>query len=186
MNIEKFKKRKWRIWFRVIHRDLGFFIFGLTVIYAISGIALNHIKDWNPSYTFTNKTVEIDDNTSKLEYQDILSEIAPELVYRKHFFRHDGSVKVFVKSGSVDISPDKNKAIIETISRRPLFYQINFLHYNRSNLWIWFSDVFAVILIIVSVTGLFIVKGKYGITKNGLYWALLGIAIPTLFLVMIL
>ncbi|HQL31599.1 MAG TPA: hypothetical protein PLM67_15390, partial [Thermoanaerobaculales bacterium] len=32
------------------HRDVGYFIAGLTVIYAVSGIAVNHIDDWNPSY----------------------------------------------------------------------------------------------------------------------------------------
>ncbi len=29
---------KWRKWNSIIHRDLGYFLVGLTVIYAISGL----------------------------------------------------------------------------------------------------------------------------------------------------
>ena len=35
---------------RVLHRDLGYFIVGMTVIYALSGIYLNHRHDLNPDY----------------------------------------------------------------------------------------------------------------------------------------
>ena len=35
---------------RVSHRDIGYLIAGLTIIYALSGIALNHKNDWNPNY----------------------------------------------------------------------------------------------------------------------------------------
>ncbi len=29
-----------------LHRYLGYFFFGMTVVYAFSGLALNHIHDW--------------------------------------------------------------------------------------------------------------------------------------------
>jgi uncharacterized protein len=44
----------WRNQLRSLHRDLGFLAVGLTVIYAVSGIAVNHIDDWtggDPSYS---------------------------------------------------------------------------------------------------------------------------------------
>ena len=47
MNISKFN--------RITHRDIGYLIAGLTIIYAISGIALNHKHDWNPNYIIENK-----------------------------------------------------------------------------------------------------------------------------------
>jgi hypothetical protein len=40
----------WRRWNNIIHRDLGYLCFGLTIIYVISGVAVNHIHDWNPTY----------------------------------------------------------------------------------------------------------------------------------------
>ena len=38
-------------WLRAIHRDVGYLAVGLTLVYAISGLAINHIKDWDPNYT---------------------------------------------------------------------------------------------------------------------------------------
>ncbi len=40
----------WRRWNYVLHRDIGFLCIGLTLLYAISGVAVNHIAQWNPSY----------------------------------------------------------------------------------------------------------------------------------------
>ena len=37
-------------WNRSLHRDIGYLCALLTVIYGISGIAVNHVADWNPSY----------------------------------------------------------------------------------------------------------------------------------------
>ena len=35
---------KWRKWNIIIHRDLGYLCFGLTILYVISGVAVNHIQ----------------------------------------------------------------------------------------------------------------------------------------------
>ena len=40
----------WRQWNNALHRDIGFLCIGLTLVYAISGVAVNHISQWNPSY----------------------------------------------------------------------------------------------------------------------------------------
>jgi len=130
--------------------------------------------------------VELTNEQSKLSIEDIVKEISPKSDYKKHFYRADGLIRVFVKGGTISISPKKDIAIVEILNRRPLFYEFNYLHYNRDSLWIWFSDFFSGMLIIVSISGLFLVRGKYGITKRGLYWTLLGIMIPTTFLLLIL
>lgn len=44
-------KVRWKLWARSLHRDVGFFFIGLTVIYALSGLAVNHIDDWDPNFT---------------------------------------------------------------------------------------------------------------------------------------
>ena len=35
---------------RWLHRELAFVAVGLTLAYAISGVAVNHIDSWNPNY----------------------------------------------------------------------------------------------------------------------------------------
>jgi uncharacterized protein len=41
---------KWRPLVCRLHRDAGFLILGLTLVYAISGVAVNHKRHWDPSY----------------------------------------------------------------------------------------------------------------------------------------
>ena len=41
------EKLKIRPWVRAIHRDLGYVAVGLTFVYAISGLAVNHVADWD-------------------------------------------------------------------------------------------------------------------------------------------
>ena len=41
----------WRPWLRAIHRDVGYLAVGLTFVYALSGLAVNHIADWDPNFT---------------------------------------------------------------------------------------------------------------------------------------
>ena len=45
------RRFRWRYWNNVLHRDLGYLVVALTIIYAVSGIAVNHVHDWNPNYS---------------------------------------------------------------------------------------------------------------------------------------
>ena len=59
---EKAKKNVWRPWIRAIHRDAGYVVVGLTFIYALSGIAVNHITDWgdgDPSFHTYSETHQL-------------------------------------------------------------------------------------------------------------------------------
>jgi len=179
MNLAKFN--------RVTHRDIGYLIAGLTIIYAISGIALNHKHDWNPNYIIENKEFNTDVNFTretldKETAQDILRKVPGDLEYKTWYFPAGDILTIFVEGGSVRINTKTGKGTIERISKRPLFYQINFLHYNPGRWWKYFSDVFCVALIFVTITGLLLVKGKNGITRRGAILTAIGIILPLLFL----
>ena len=63
--------------------------------------------------------------------------------------------------------------------KRPFFFQINKIHLAQTgNLWIWISDAMAIFLLFVAVSGLFLLKGKYGLKGRGLWLTGLGIIIP--------
>ena len=51
--------KRWRAWLRAIHRDVGYLAVGFTIIYAISGIAMNHVDDWNYNYNARERTIQI-------------------------------------------------------------------------------------------------------------------------------
>lgn len=179
MNIAKFN--------RVTHRDIGYLIAGLTIIYAISGIALNHKHDWNPNYIIDNTRFKTDihiarETTNKETAQQILKQIPGALEYKTWYFPTGNILTIFIEGGSVRINTNTGEGSIERISKRPLFYQINFLHYNPGIWWKYFSDIFCISLILVTVTGLFLVKGKNGITRRGAILTAIGIILPLLFL----
>lgn len=180
--------KKIRKWSRILHRDIGYFFFGATVIYALSGIALNHLSDWNPNYTVSVKefTTELDLNKSDKTKENVLlllDKIASRDEYKKHYYPEKEKLKIFLQGGSsVEVDTRSGQGLAEFLKRRPLFYQANYLHYNPHRWWTWFSDIFAVALIILAVTGIIIIKGKKGITGRGAWLTTLGILVPLLFL----
>lgn len=172
---------------RVTHRDIGYLIAGMTIIYALSGIALNHKHDWNPNYIIENREftngVSFDRGTlDDAKAKEILQKVPGNPEYKTYYFPSGNILTIFVEGGSVRINSLTGRGIVERISRRPLFYQINFLHYNPGRWWKYFSDIFCIALILVTITGLFLVKGKNGITRRGAILTAAGIILPLLFL----
>jgi uncharacterized protein len=172
---------------RVTHRDIGYLIAGLTIIYAISGIALNHKHDWNPNYIIESRSFKTDINVTKESINDdvarkILKSIQQEGRYKTFYFPTGNKLTIFIEGGYLQLNALTGEGAVERISKRPFFYQINFLHYNPGVWWKYFSDIYCIALILVTVTGLFIVKGKNGITRRGAILTVIGIILPLLFL----
>jgi len=179
----KINLRKWN---RVTHRDLGYFFFGVTLIYAISGIALNHNEIWNPNYIITLYEI----NVSPIEKEQINKQYVQKILeeqsftgYKSHYFPKPYLLKVFFKEGVFLLDITTGALKFEIHKKRPFFNQINFLHYDPGRWWTWFSDIYAISLSLLAITGLFIVRGKNGIKWRGLILATVGLLIPILFLV---
>jgi len=173
---------------RVVHRDFGYFFTGMIIIYALSGIALNHRNDWNPNYIITTKALTLNipsavNSDEKETVNNLLKQMGEEDNYRKHYFPADDKLKIFLNGGgSVNINLNTGKTLFEKLKKRPLFFEVNFLHYNPGNVWKWFSDIFAVALIILGISGLFILKGKNGIKRRGAWLTIAGVIIPLILL----
>jgi hypothetical protein len=173
---------------RVLHRDFGYFFFGMTIIYAISGIALNHRHQWNSNYIIRQEAVILTldkEREADKEYAlSLLNQISDKVAYKTHT-TSPGALKIFIDGGSVTIDTNSGEGRIETIKKRPLFHEFNFLHYNKpGRLWTWFSDIYCVGLLLLAVTGLFIIRGKNGIKGRGAWMTAIGIAVPLILLLM--
>lgn len=178
----------WRKWNRMIHRDFGYFFFGMTIIYALSGIAINHIKDWNPNYDIENSYYEISNpgqynDADETKIKELLSLVDQEDNYKKFYYMRPGLLKVFIKDGSLLLNTETGDASIETIKRRPIFFYVNYLHYNPGQWWLWFSDIFAGALIIIAISGIIMSKGKKGLKGRGGIYLAIGIILPLVFLI---
>lgn len=120
------------------------------------------------------------------EKDDVLELLAPlgeEKNYTKHYFPKENQMKVFLKGGSnLMVNLQTKQAVYEKLTRRPLISALTKLHYNPGRWWTHFADVFAVGLIIITVTGMVMLKGPKGLWGRGGIELAAGILIPLLFL----
>lgn len=193
MTKKRFTGAHSRKWFRVIHRDLSFFFSGVIIIYAVSGIMLNHRDSINPNYTVKLHSLQVEgtfpiikENVSKTMVIDMLKPIKEDKNYTKHYFPDNDQLKVFLKGGSsLEVDMQSGKALYESLKKRPIISQFNRLHYNPGKWWTLFSDIFAISLIVITITGIFINKGKKGILGRGGIELLAGIIVPILFMLLL-
>lgn len=169
---------------------MGYFFIGTSLIYGLSGIALNHLKDWNPNYSVEVKNFETNIDLQKSPQIEnnirfLLDDIDDSKNYKKHYYPEDDLIKIFLKGGSsVVVNTVSGQGRAEFLRKRLVFYQVNFLHYNPNEWWMWFSDIFAGGLIFLALTSLFMVKGKKGVWGRGGIYTLIGILIPIIFLIL--
>jgi hypothetical protein len=179
---------QWRRWNNILHRDLGYLCAGLTIVYVVSGIAVNHVHQWNPTYHVERREATItpvgpDELRASGTIGRILGELGLALTYRTTFQPDANTLRIFVEDGTVDLELATGHATVEIVRERAVLGPANFLHLNHpKRLWTWMADLYAVALGLLAVTGLFVLKGKKGITGRGAWLTAIGIAIPVVFL----
>ncbi|GIV38110.1 MAG: hypothetical protein KatS3mg032_2489 [Cyclobacteriaceae bacterium] len=176
------RSRKLRRLNIVTHRDVGYFLSALTIVYCLSGIALNHIDDWNPDFIITKQEITLQPQqlTPLPSPDDVTrwSRLVGETDYKVYDVPAPGKVKIYYNNASLLIDLNTGTGLYEKIQRRPLFYHANVLHRNSLKGWKWAADVFGVLLILVSITGLFILKGKNGLGGRGKWLVAAGFLVP--------
>ncbi|MCC6575629.1 MAG: PepSY-associated TM helix domain-containing protein [Planctomycetes bacterium] len=165
------------------HRDIGYFFTGVILVYAVSGLALNHVDDWNPNFVIERRQValELPADRGEVTRDTVLRAIEPLGVaptFLSFDFPTPHQIKIYLKDGSITSALGSVEGQLETIRRRPLLYEANSLHLHPRNWWRWFSDLFAASLIIIALTGLFVLRGKNGLAGRGKWLAAAGIALP--------
>ena len=174
-----------RKWSRILHRDIGFFFVGTSIIYGLSGIALNHLKDWNPNYVvesnnFTTSQI-ISSQNAEQQIPELLEELHIKDQYKTHYFPDKNHLKIYLQGGStIELNTASGIGTLELLRKRPVFYQTNYLHYNPNTAWTFFSDFFAFSLILFALTSLFMVRGKKGASGRGGIYIIAGIIIPVI------
>ena len=179
-----------RKWMRIIHRDLSYLFAGVIFIYAISGICLNHKKDFNSNIKITRHEIKMAgqfpfeaSSVNKDMIHSFVSQLPDTETYSRHASFGENSLKMFFKGGSsLEIDMNDGSALYECVRKRHVFAALNRLHYNPTQWWTWFSDIFAVCLLIITITGLFMVPGSNGLKGRGGIEFAIGILIPLLFI----
>jgi hypothetical protein len=174
---------KWRRWNNILHRDIGYVIVGLTVVYAVY-----HTADWNPTYAVERRGVEIRplEGTTR---EELVAQAREQLQLPEEprtVFRPDPeTLQLFYERTTYAIDVPTGKVIIESVQPRRVLFEFNQLHLNApKKFWTYIADAYALSLIIVAITGMFVLKGKTGITGRGAWFVTLGVAIPLVYWVL--
>jgi len=172
---------------KILHRDIGYLGVGLTVIFAVSGIAVNHIEDWNPNYVIEKKKVIIEDIPAQDE-QKITDFVLEKLqINEKVQGWHKTSkenLRIFLDGQTIDVNLNSGAVNLETVTARPFLREFNFLHLNEpKKAWTWFSDLYAVSLLFLAISGMFLLKGSKGMIWRGTWMVSVGVLLPVLFLI---
>lgn len=173
----------WRRWNAAVHRDVGYLSVALTLAYAISGLAVNHIASWNPNYVKTQEARQITplDPVEPAEslIQKAQAQLRPEGRFKSAFQPDDDTLQLFYDRATYAIDLPTGKVLMDATRPRPVLHALNQLHLNApKRLWTLIADLYALALIALSLTGLFILRGPKGLLGRGLWFVGAGLAIP--------
>lgn len=172
---------------RWLHRELGFLAVGLTLVYAISGIAVNHIQHWDPSHVAYTEAWSIPppgtgetDEVAPL----VLARLALDEPVKESWRAGRDLLQVFVDDGTIDVNLATGEVVRHGHGRRPVFYDVNFMHLNRGRApWTGIADAYAGVLIVLALTGIFLVRGRRGLAGRGGVLMGLGVVLPLVYAV---
>ena len=175
----------WRRLLRALHRDLGYLAVGLTLIYAASGLAVNHIADWDPNfrnYSVVHELGPLDsERAAELAIERLGIEEKPREVYRAAADRID----VVLDRHTLHVDPRTGRVIDEGQRPRLFLRLANWLHLNRGKkAWTYAADFYAAGLLVLAVSGMFMLPGRRGLAGRGAVFVSIGIVIPVLYVVL--
>ncbi|MBM4117263.1 hypothetical protein FJ251_05890 [bacterium] len=178
--------RKVCLW---LHRELGFLAVGLTLVYAISGLALNHVHHWDANYSRTRVVERMaapgTGETALIEPL-VLAHLRgrdPELAVKSTWRSGENFLTVFLDGGSkIDVNLTTGEYQREAVAKRPWLFQMNFMGLNTGKrVWTGVADVYAGVVIVLAVTGIFLVRGRKGLIGRGGVLMLIGILLPVVY-----
>jgi hypothetical protein len=180
-------RKRWRAWLRAIHRDIGYLAVGFTVIYALSGIAMNHIDDWDPNFhatEITRKITPIPDDLSDADAARRVGEAAGLTGKVDDVYRAGDEVRLTYASGS-KVTAIGDSVTIQTRRDRMFFRVADWLHATRGKqAWKFIADAYAVLLLYLAISGIFMIKGKLGLRWRGAALIAVGLGGPLGYIVL--
>lgn len=183
-----------RPWVRAIHRDIGYVAVGLTVIYALSGLAVNHLTDWkdgDASFVSYSREHELGKLPAPTGDEASDDRAVSDFVRSKLGIPKEPQEIYRVGDGLLDLTFDKRTVHVDTRTghvvdegQKPRFFLrvANWLHLNRGKkAWTYVADAYAAGLLLLAFSGMFMIPGRKGFLGRGAVLVGIGIAIPVLY-----
>lgn len=176
---------RWRPWLRALHRDVGYFCVGLTFVYALSGLAVNHINDWEPNFRQVARQQQLplplpasDEQVAALA----IRALAVTLPLRESYRADEHSLQLVFDRKTLTI--DTRSGHVAEQAEEPRFFlrAANWLHLNRGKrAWTYIADAYAAGLLLLSLTGLWMFSGRKGLFGRAGLIAAAGALVPALY-----
>lgn len=172
----------WRPLLRAVHRDAGYVAVGLTLVYALSGLAVNHVADWDANFENFETTHELgplgpgeDDALAKVVDQKLGIAAPPREVYRAS----PDQLDILFDHRTLHVNALTGHVIDEGQKPRFFLRAANWLHLNRGKkAWKYAADAYACALLFLAISGMFMIKGAKGLRGRGAILVLIGMALP--------
>ena len=195
------KKKKMSVRLREWHRDLGYLVIGITIIYSLSGIVLSFrdLHLFEKEYILTakiEKAIEkesLEDKIisiySKKDKTSLPTHIVKKAVLDKFELIEDNNefikYQISRKKDMKFVTYYKNSGeLIYSISGYPTIIN-TFIKAHKSSSqdrWSYLALAYSIILFFLAISAIFMVSGKYSFRRRGIYLTSLGIALVILFL----
>jgi hypothetical protein len=174
-----------RPWLRALHRDCGYLAVGLTMVYAASGIAVNHIADWDPNFTSYERShalggpIRGDDETAA---RSVLAKLAIHEQPREVYRSTDDALDITFDKRTLHVTLSSGHVLEQGQEPRFFLRAANYLHLNRGKpAWKYVADTYCAILLFLACSGMFMLKGRKGLAGRGLILVGIGVAVPILY-----
>jgi uncharacterized protein len=106
---------------------------------------------------------------------------APREVYRE-----GDSLEILFEHRTLHVTAATGHVVDEQQKPRFFVRAANWLHLNRGKkAWTYFADSYAVGLLFLATSGLFMLAGKKGLLGRGIFFVTAGIAIPLVYLALV-
>ncbi len=101
----------------------------------------------------------------------------------RNAFRPDPeTLRLFYPQQTYSVDLPTGHVIVERTRTRPVLFEMNQMHLNApKRIWTLVADVYAVALVILAITGLFVLKGRLGITGRGAWLTAIGVLLPAVY-----
>jgi uncharacterized protein len=170
---------------RVVHRDAGYLAVGLTLVYALSGLAVNHIADWDPNFHNFERTHELG---GPLEGDDaavgsqVLARLGVSEPATEVFRAAPDQLDIVLEQRTMHVNTTTGRVLEEGQKPRMLLRVANWLHLNRGKKsWTYVADLYAAGLLLLAISGMFMLPGRRGILGRGGIFVLVGVAVPVIY-----
>lgn len=177
-----------RAWLRLLHRDAGYLAIGLTFVYAVSGLAVNHIADWDPNFEQFEREHQLHvplEGEDRQIARSVLLALGIDETVRDVFRASQTQLEITLEHRTIHVDPTTGKVDEEGQRPRALLRVANWLHLNRGKkAWSYVADSYAMLLLFLACSGMFMLSGRRGIFGRGGLLVATGLLLPVLYVVL--